>query len=710
MDLYMDFSTDFFWHTLLAALVASFWFSLPGLMVLRLLGFSPKQLSTWLVAPAFGLCIYGSFSLAIAVVTGYTTITLITNWLMFITILKIWTNYRQLPINENFCHLSWLHTLLLMIGIALWAMMATANIYPFYYQGGIFVNSPIFDHGKVAIVDAIAREGLLPKNPYYAPDGETIRLIYYFTWHFLTSQLKLLVGVTGWQAEVAFTWFTGVATLSFLCALAIRIAERPLAGYLVWLLAFCSFPTDLLAPLFRSAIQDLFALPPVHGLELLWLQMMWVPQHVCSALAVVILLFLTAQVLKESRFRLEYALIISLSTATAFGSSVWVGGVALILVSPILLLMIVRLRLPHQNYLNTAKTLLLAIFICSLIALPAIIAQISGPGMSNSPLPFGIKIYPATRLFANDSFLGLIGHIILFWLQFLPLNLGIIYVLGILALFSRAPTVTENSVASQDKLYEAKAFLYLSIGGTVGYLLIIQFAQSTIINNDLGWRAVLVPIMLLMVWSAVAFSELAYHGDASKWRPRSILIRLRWAIQPITMIGLTIGILSTIRVWQLPEPIYTAPSPEVLARHRGFYRQIHAWAKVREYTAPTDKVQANPDGYADITTWPATLPYALLADRSTAYANVEFVTAYAYRYDRTQNQQQYQLVQNIFSAHPSVDSLRQARDRLKVKAILIDQFDAAWQTDIIEKSGIYRLSYQEADFKIYLAEPSESNG
>ena len=106
----MNFVNDFFWHSAFAALVASIWFSLPGLWVLRLLGLQThwRVLSAGLVAPALGLCTYGPFSLAFTAVFGYSTGTLIIAWLFFQAVIWLWlrqTTYSSTP-TEDFCRLS----------------------------------------------------------------------------------------------------------------------------------------------------------------------------------------------------------------------------------------------------------------------------------------------------------------------------------------------------------------------------------------------------------------------------------------------------------------------------------------------------------------------------------------------------------------------------------------------------------------------------
>ena len=691
----INFVTDFFWNTCRAALVAMVLFSLPGLAVLRWLGLlaTLRSLSVLLTAPAIGLCTYGSFSLLFSSITDYSTLTIFVIWLFFQGMILLWQDKQPPYDTDHFCHISNLKSLFILIGAMLWSASATVQIFPVMYQGGLFVNPPIFDHAKVAIVDAIVRDGLLPINPYYAPDGQTIPLIYYYTWHFLASQLKLLAGVTGWQAEVAMNWFTGFATIAFLCALAIRFTQRARAGLLLLLFAWATSPIDLLPSLLGPHLENWFSIPPGHGLEVLWNQMMWVPQHILSALAVILAIFFTTHILIHDRFQMNYTVSLALSGATAFGSSTWVGGIGLFMVFPFLVGMGLRLCLPKENYLMTLKALMLAIFICAIVIFPLLLSQSSGP--PSSFLPFGWGIYPSTRLFPLGPQSGeIIAHIIMFWIQFLPLNLGISYLLGLLALFARS-----------SPLLEERTFQALNIGGVIGYLLVTQFVQSTFWNNTFGWRAVLVPVMLLLVWSAIAFTELStcHFSAVTKWRSNAWLVRWKSALLPITVVGLTVGILSFLRIWSLPDPSYFPPPPEVITLHQGFFRQYYAWEKVREYARPHDRVQANPDGYASLTPWPATLPYALFADRSTAYANVEYATVFAHRYDQEQNLQQYQLIQNIFSEHPTQEALQKIRDQLKVKVLLIDKTDAVWPLDTIEKSGLYRLVYVNAYFKILVA-------
>jgi hypothetical protein len=108
----------------------------------------------------------------------------------------------------------------------LWALVPTVNIYPFLFENGIYINGQIFDHMKIALINTMTREGFPPLNPFYAPEGERIPLIYYYGWHFNAAIIKMLTSATGWQTEIGFAWFSSFSILCFLMALSIRLSNN----------------------------------------------------------------------------------------------------------------------------------------------------------------------------------------------------------------------------------------------------------------------------------------------------------------------------------------------------------------------------------------------------------------------------------------------------------------------------------------------------
>lgn len=683
----MSFATEFLQHSLVGIGASLLWFGIPGWLCLRLLRVEPHPLG-WLAAPALGLGAFGGFSLWFAFVFGHTAPLLVLAWLLFCGAIWLLETQREDPPPTPWTgEVSPGWALGLTLGAAAWALIPSLMIYPVVHDGGLFTSVVIFDHAKVAMTDAIAREGMLPLNPYYAPEGERIPLIYYYAWHFMASQFKLLLGVSGWAIEFAMTWLTAFAALGFLLFLVVYVAKTARAGGWLLLFALCGPVMDLIAwlpPPLRTGL-----LPPDPHIEVLWLQAAWVPQHVLSALMVVVIIFLLARLLAHAPRPHVHAALIGLLAATGFGASTWVGGIGLGMALPAFVLAVMKLRLPLARYWELGQLFALALLVCVVAAMPLLISQASGPSLTESRLPFGSWVYPSTPLFENHSW-GRLAHVVFFWIQLLPATLGIVYLAGMFGMFARVHT--------RDAL--ERAFWALSLAGVIGHLLVAQFAHSTFWNNTFGWRVVLVPVMLLLVWSAIALTELSTGGE--RWRGWARSPRVRKTLSILATVGLTLGIFITLRVFHPPTPGYEPPSAEELALRRGFLEQRAVWAKVRELTGPTDLVQANPDGYLDLTPWPATLPYALFADRPTAYANREYATVFAYRYDPDVNEQQRARARELFSAHASPETIRYFHSILKVKAIVVDALDPAWHSDALAQSGLYRVAFESPRARIFL--------
>ena len=61
----------------------------------------------------------------------------------------------------------------------------------------------------------------------------------------------------------------------------------------------------------------------------------------------------------------------------------------------------------------------------------------------------------------------------LFYLQFLPLRLGVAFVAGFVFLVMRRRDLEWR----------------MALAAVMGALVVMQFARSAVLNNDLGWRA-----------------------------------------------------------------------------------------------------------------------------------------------------------------------------------------------------------------------------
>lgn len=691
-----NFSIPFFLNCIAGLGIAGLIFIIPGIFIQYLLGsISTIRNSTALFfAPIVGMSVYGPVSLLFVHTFGYSFYTLLAIILGFNIAILITNKKYPIMGEAHLMEVPFRHTCFLLLGASLFATLTVSHIYPFISKKALFINGMIFDHAKCAIIDVIAREGVQPLNPYFAPFGEALPLNYYYQWYFLASQLKVLGGLSGWQADIVMTWFTAFASVCLLIGITLQIAKKTRAGIFVILLSFTGQMHIILCRVFGSRFQNFFCIDTFRGLEPLWLQSTWVPQHVFSALSIVLTLFFCAQILSKTTPIATYASIIGLCIASAAGSSIWVGGIALAIAAPVIISVLLLPKIPVNNLLKLLKTCIIALPWCVIFFWP-VLSVIAGvdSGSSNSKFPIGITLFFSTNLVQPGTWISNGIHLFMFWLQLLPLSLGIVFIIGISALFIRIPETGQEQY-----------FKRLSMGAAIGFLLVTQFFKSVILNNDLGWRAVIVPELIFIIWAAVMMSGLIYakYPVASQWRFNSDLFPQRHWMSLITSALLTIGLLSFISIYHFPVPNHPVDLQTLNLRQR-FRLQKEAWDIVRDHVKFDEIVQSNPDGYGEVTPWPANLPFALFADRRTAFACPEFVYAYAHNFDEDLRNSRYQLIRNIFSKHPEMESIYKIKTELKIKGLLVDRFDDVWSSTRIEDSGIYKIVYSDENFKIYIA-------
>src|SRR5262249_11673736 len=81
------------------------------------------------------------------------------------------------------------------------ALVPALALLPKYSTAGVHLAAPIFDHSKIAIIDAMSRQGVPPVNPVFGPSGAG-ELAYYYLWHFSAAELALPLEASGWEADI----------------------------------------------------------------------------------------------------------------------------------------------------------------------------------------------------------------------------------------------------------------------------------------------------------------------------------------------------------------------------------------------------------------------------------------------------------------------------------------------------------------------------
>lgn len=692
-----DFTLEFFTSSLIGGLTCLIWFTTPGLIALKLLipSSSKGSISRWFYAPALGMAIFGAFSLLSTSLVSFNTTTLYSSWIVFNLLLLIFAKKsNQLSVNLLF-PIPVSHILVIFICCLVYGLIPAGSIFPTIHDEGLYVGYFINDHMKIAFVDSIAREGMPALNPFYTPGGERILLIYYYGWHFVAAQIKIITGITAWQAVVALSWFTSFSLIMFISGLAIKISGKTRAGLMVLPLSMTTQLPEVLPQLVPDFLQALVCYPPDHPLALLWRQLTWAPQHAFSALTVIIALFLVVQLLHNETSKWQLAFLLGLTCAMGVSSSIWVGGVGLLLVSPFLLVACRDKLFPFKSIKENSLPLLMAISICFLCSSPVLTAITSGPTLSNS-FPLKIQLYKATALFGTESIFDLLGHYLLYWIKFLPLDLGIIYMVGLLSLFAYKPSSSAITT-----------FKRLSIYGSLGLLLIIQCIRGNIVLNDFGWRCVVVPILLLTIWSAVALADFSQirNGVTTLWRDNSLLVKNLMVIKPLTYILLVIGIYGSFfgpYDFYIPGPDRSFVQHD-LGYHKDFFNLRNAFKEVQKHLEPDELVQINPITFAKIITpWTTPAPVALFANRPTAYADHLSVHVFAHSYNNRHKKELQLMINELFSVKPRRKTIKQLHDIFKIKAIIVHRRDPAWNSNRIVQSGLYSLVETTNDYKIYI--------
>jgi len=610
-----------------------------------------------LFAPAAGVCLFGSLSIAICSLLGLGAGSLALSWAMACALgWRFGVGGQAGPPRE-----AWIAVVVVLAGI-----LPASQAWPVVRDDALYLSRPTYDHSKVVLVDAIARQGLLPTNPTYAQDGEPVALNYYWGLHFFMAQARVLLCISGWAADVAGTWLAAVALVGVAAGIALRLAGRARAGFLAALLCVCGPPSPVLLSAFGPGVARWF--PGALDVERQVLNhMMWSPQHTVAAAVLLLLLWFATR-------RLQGPAMVMLAAgafAAAWACSSWIA-IAFALVSPLFFWVLRRERaLVH---------VLAALPIAALLALPLFLTQLAGGRGDISILPIQRHILVCSPLSRQ-----LWAQVPLYWLHFLPLYIGIAYPLGLLALAG---------------FRGERLFRRISLAAILGALLVSQFIRSAIMNNDLGWRSVLLSIPLLNVWAAVAAAQLFCEQPVlDGWTGRLVRRRAIW--RRLWIGGLVLGVLGAGYFLRWPK---REQDPERVALHRRFLGQEEVWERVRAHAGPADLVQCNPASFATITFVPVNIGYCLFADRPTAVLDDLNVRSFAWRQPPAEVRGRYRAVMKVFSASdPPPAAVRRLRDRLKIKVLLVQPGDAVWPGAAIAASGAYRLVESHEHAKIFLA-------
>jgi hypothetical protein len=549
---------------------------------------------------------------------------------------------------------------------AVLALVPAVAILPKFAGDAVQLADPIFDHAKAALIDAMTRLGLPPVNPVFGQIGAPDRLAYYYLWHFSAAEVALTLGVSGWEADIGGTWFTAFASLCLMMGLAVWLGKRPVAAILVVVLATAASLWTTLYWIFQTDDFKPVLLDPI-GMAGWLFQASWVPQHLMSASCVVAAMLLLTRFAR--RPNLTLSLMLALVVVAGFESSTFVGGVTFAIAGLVAAPIVFTATAPGQRLRLAGALAVAALLVICLIA-PFLRDQFATVAARGGGSPLVISYYAVFgERFPN--WLRRIMDIPGYWLIILPVELPAVYVAGLLAL----ATALRSMKPGPEKL---TIMLFACLAGTglsVSWLLVSTLGQ----NNDLGLRAIIPAAVVLIVVVAAVLTSM----------PRRAILVAAFA-------GLALS---------LPDTATTIHDNVVgMARADGkiFAQAPELWAAVRRYAAPGFRVANNPLFLEDVTPWPANISWALLANRSSCFANDDLALAYAPLPRERRETINAQFVR-VFAGEAIPGDVSDMAAKYDCEVVVVVPQDGAWEKDPFAASPDYRLAENRDDrWRIYV--------
>ena len=552
---------------------------------------------------------------------------------------------------------------------ALLALPAALAIMPKETADGVILAGPVFDHAKVAMIDEMARLGLPPGNPFFGDASDDARLVYYYLWHFGAAELVRGVGITGWEADIALTWFTAFASLAVMMGLAVHFSGRRAAAWWVAPLALAGSLRPVLS--FIWGAENVRAvLMPGTGFAGWLFQSAWVPQHLMSATCIVAAVMLMTRLAEPGWLRVG---VVGLMVAAAFESSTWIGGVTFALAAPAIGAALLWRAAPGER-LALAARLAVAAVVAAGVAAPFLADQL-GAATARGAAPVALMHYAVLGA-AIPAGLRRVLDLPAFWLVFLVVELPAIYFTGAVALAATLARPKLDGAIRRDAL----ALACLAAAGlAVSWLLVSTVGD----NDDVGWRAVLPAVLVLTAFAAAGLAQ---------W-----IAARAWGAVAAALVAVALGLPRGAAIIRDNVTGHRAPDAAAFAQAPAM------WAAVRRHAAVDERVGNNPRDLAAVTPWPVNIGWALLSDRRSCYAGPELTKVFT-ALPAARRAEIDALFTRVFAGDGSPDDVRDLANDDGCRVIALTAADGAWQRDPFAASPFYRLVERDPGrWRIYRA-------
>lgn len=405
---------------------------------------------------------------------------------------------------------------------AVWLVVAVASLIDIQFGNRLYFSVVTNDYAvRTAVTDAIAREGVIPSNPFYRLTGPVPLRYHYFwflpcslvlKWSGLASGARGAINASviwcGWGlislVPLYFRFFLGRSASELWRLSRIGIGLLALTGLDVVAAAWNWWKGTVKADMEWWNVGQVTS----------WINsLLWVPHNTAALVAglTALLVMWTEGKRASWKQRLGAGLLAGCSLASMMGDSVYV---AIVFAG---FLCVWTLYLAGRREWKPLYVFCCAGLSATVLALPYLLS-LAGGSAGATFMRFSVRAFtPADSLIAH---LHLTHGKNLIYLFFLPLQY--LLELGVFAIGSLAYLAVRRKVGA---FSQAEKALFLL---AVIPFLIATFFRSSVVDwsNDLGWRGFLPVQFVMLLWTAEFFSERRMgFGDygAAKWK------RLSWA-------------------------------------------------------------------------------------------------------------------------------------------------------------------------------------
>ena len=648
------------------------WCALTGLALWSVAGYVialrlalPVHLRTGL-APALGWAVQTSLSLMLSLLFGFTLASILASVVIAFGALMCapsGSDAEPPDAGPRAALPAWI-----FVGAALLALLPASSILPRIISGHIVLSGPMFDHAKIALIDQIVREGMPPANPVIGGTPQP-GVAYYYLWHFGAAELARLTGASGWEADVASTWFTAFSSVCIMCSVAAHLARRVLAPVFVLVACTTASVRPILAMLFgQDGVDQVIA--PASGFAGWLFQATWSPHHVAAAGCTVISAILLARL--ATHRSLLTAAAFTLTLAAGFESSLWVGGVVCaVALCAVVTALSLSASTAHRRWFLTATVA--AALLAALLCAPLIAEQFRAALARGGGVPIALAPPEVLGPWFPDPLRRTLD-LAAYWLILLLVEFPVILIAGCIFLAVR---LRDRRLTREPEILALALLAGVSLCG--GWLLVSTAGG----NNDLGWRAVLPAVLILTAAAAAGFTRWFFQ-------------RSMWAVA---------AMLASVAV-AAPEGVKLAAGQfnDTPAPSADLFRQApQLWEAVRRH-APVDwRVASNPMLFADMTWWPVNISWALLANRRSCFAGEELAVAFA-PISAEARSQMSERFQRVFDGRAEQQDLAVMAQTYDCRVAVVTAQDGAWDQDPFATSSFYTLVESRQDrWRIYVA-------